>query len=104
METLKRILAGAVIVLCILGILVAALGVVAVWRINTPVAESLTQLLTSVDAILQIVETRLVSFNAILGDGIDLVQSVEKTIVETGETVKETNLSLVLIDATIGDE
>jgi hypothetical protein len=104
METLKRILAGAVIVLCILGILVAALGIVAVWRINTPVMESLTQLLTSVDAILQIVETGLVSFNALLGDGIDLVQSVEKTIVETGETVRETNLSLVVIDATIGDE
>jgi hypothetical protein len=104
METLKRILAGAVIVLCILGILVAALGVVAVWRINTPVTESLTKLLTSVDAILQIVETGLVSFNVILGDGIDLVQSVENTIVETGETVKETNLLLVLIDATIGDE
>lgn len=104
METLKRILAGAVIVLCILGILAAALGVVAVWRINTPVTESLTKLLTGVDAILQIVETGLVSFNAILGDGIDLVQSVENTIVETGETVKETNLLLVLIDATIGDE
>ena len=51
METHKRILAGAVIVLCILGVLVAALGVVAVWRINTPVTESLTKLLTSVDAI-----------------------------------------------------
>ena len=104
METLKRILAGAVIVLCILGILVAALGVVAVWRINTPVTESLTKLLTGVDAILQIVETGLVSFNTILGDGIDLVQSVENTIVDTGETVKETGLLLVLIDATIGDE
>ncbi len=104
METLKRILAGAVIVLCILGIIVAALGIVAVWRINTPVTESVTKLLTSVDAILQIIETGLVSFNALLGDGIDLVQSVEKTIVETGETVKETNLMLALITATIGDE
>ncbi len=104
METFKRILAGAVIALCILGIIVAALGIVAVWRINTPVMESVTKLLTSVDAILQIVETELVSFNALLGDGIDLVQSVEKTIVETGETVRETNLSLVVIDATIGDE
>ena len=104
METLKRILAGAVIVLCILGIIVAALGIVAVWRIITPVTESVTKLLTSVDAILQIIETGLVSFNALLGDGIDLVQSVEKTIVETGETVRETNLSLVVIDATLGDE
>ena len=104
METFKRILAGAVIALCILGIIVAALGIVAVWRINTPVMESVTKLLTSVDAILQIVETELVSFNALLGDGIDLVQSVEKTIVETGETVRETNLSLVVIDATLGDE
>ena len=104
METLKRILAGAVIVLCILGVLVAALGVVAVWRINTPVTESLAKLLTSVDAILQIVETGLVSFNTGLSNIIDLVQSTETTIVETGNTVKETSLLLVLIDATIGDE
>jgi outer membrane murein-binding lipoprotein Lpp len=77
METLKRILAGGVIVLCILGILVAALGIVAVWRINIPVMESLTQLLTSTDAILEIVESSL---------------------------VKETSVLLVLIDATIGEE
>ena len=104
METLKRILAGLVIFLCVLGILVAALGIVAVWRINTPATESLTKLLTSVDAILQIVETGLVSFNAGLSNIVDLVQSTETTIVETGTTVKETNLLLVLIDATIGDE
>ena len=104
METLKRILAGAVIVLCILGILVAALGIVVAWRINTPVTESLTQLLTSTDAILEIIESSLVSFNAGLSNIVDLVQSTETTIVEAGTTVKETSLLLVLIDATISEK
>jgi hypothetical protein len=35
---------------------------------------------------------------------VDLVQSLETTVVETGETVKETNLMLLAIDATIGDK
>ncbi|MFA9406422.1 MAG: hypothetical protein ACERKX_11475 [Anaerolineales bacterium] len=93
-----------VIVLCILGILVAAFGVVAAWRINTSLTESLTQLLASIDGILVVVETGLESFNAGISDMVDLVQSVEETIAETGETVKETNLMLLAIDATIGDK
>ena len=104
METLKRILAGAVIVLCIIGILVAAFGVVAIWRVNTPVTDNLTQLLTSIDGFLELVETGLVTFNIALSDVVDLVQSLETTVVETGETVKETNLMLLAIDATIGDK
>jgi hypothetical protein len=63
METLKRILAGAVIALCIIGILVAAFGVVAIWRVNTPLTENLTQLLTSIDGFLEVIETGLVTFN-----------------------------------------
>ena len=93
-----------VIVLCILGILVAAFGVVAAWRINTSLTESLTQLLTSIDGILVVVETGLESFNAGISDMVDLVQSVEETIVETGETIKETNMMLLAIDASIGDK
>ena len=104
METLKRILAGLVIFLCVLGILVAAFGVVAIWRVNTPVTDNLTQLLTSIDGFLELVETGLVTFNIALSDVVDLVQSLETTVVETGETVKETNLMLLAIDATIGDK
>ena len=104
METLKRILAGLVIFLCVLGILVAAFGVVAIWRVNTPLTDNLTQLLTSIDGFLELVETGLVTFNIALSDVVDLVQSLETTVVETGETVKETNLMLLAIDATIGDK
>ena len=104
METLKRILAGVVIVLCLLGILVAALGIVTAWRINTPLTESLTQLLTGIDGILEVVETGLITFNTALTDLVDLAQTIETTVVEAGVTVKETNLMLLVIDATIGDK
>ena len=103
MDVVKKILAGLVIAISIIGIGVCLVGIFYSWSLNTPVTNAIEGALTGVEKFLTITDEGLSTVSDGLGEAGTAVTTVEDAFVEAGEIINETNLAYELVDRTVGD-
>lgn len=103
METVKKILAGIVIAVSIIGIAICLTGIYFSWSFNTPVTEAIEGVLTGVERFLMVTDGGLGRLNEGLGEADAAVTIIEGAVVEAGDTINQTNIAFEILDATVGD-
>ena len=103
METVKKVLAGLVIAISIIGIAICLVGIFYSWSLNTPVTNAIEGALSGVEKFLTITDDALGVVANELGDAGTAVTTIEDAIVDAGETINETNIAFELVDRTVGD-
>ena len=103
MDTVKKILAGLVIAISVIGIGFCLVGIFYSWSLNTPVTNAIEGALTGVEKFLTITDEGLGRVQVGLGEADTAVVTVEDAFVEAGETINETNIAYELLDRTVGD-
>ena len=103
METVKKILAGVVIAVSIIGIAICLAGIYFSWSFNTPVTQAIEGVLTGVERFLMVTDEGLGRLNEGLGEAETAVSTIEDAVVDAGETINETNIAFEILDATVGD-
>jgi hypothetical protein len=86
MKTFKRILAILVIVLSVVGLLVCLAGVIGAWVVNTPLTNSLTEVLAAAENILATADQAMTNINANLDGVITVVDTINQKVSEAGES------------------
>ncbi len=104
MENFKRILAGIVIAVSILGIILCLSGIIGVWVINTPLTESFTGALADVEIVLDFSLDRLTRANTEMAGVQDILSNLEEKVTEAGENLTENSPTLTFLSNTVGTE
>jgi uncharacterized phage infection (PIP) family protein YhgE len=104
MSTLKRILAIAVIVLGVLGILVSLAGIFGTWVANDRVSTGFTYILDGVQSGLQVVDRSLDRINTTVEGARGNVQTITDAATQLETGIKESTPVLDLLSRTVGEE
>jgi methyl-accepting chemotaxis protein len=104
MSLFKRILAGVVMAVCVIVLVAAVAGIVAVWAINTPTTTALLNVLGAVDNGLVQVETGIGNFNERLGNTQQGLGELAAEIETMGDNVAENSIILTAVEARWGEE
>ncbi len=104
MVILKRILAGLVIFLSVLGLFLCLVGILAVWQINRSLTDSLTGLLSQTDTALIFTQGELADIDSTLIAVQGSVTSIDQTIRQAGDQLAENSPTMRVISNTIGVE
>ena len=103
METFKRILAVVVITLAVIGIVLCLVGIVTSWSMNTPITESLTDIMIGLEQFLTVSHEVLGEINSGLGEAQTAVDTIETATVDVGTAIAETDIVYELLAVTVGD-
>ena len=103
MDVVKKILAGIVIAISIIGVAICLAGIYFSWSFNTPVTEAIEGVLTGVEKFLMVTDEGLGRIHEGLGEADTAVNTIEGAVVDAGETINETNIAFEILDATVGD-
>lgn len=103
MHVLKTILAVAVVILAVGGVLLAGVGIYYSWALNTPVTQSLTEALAGAERLLTAADGALTRANGGLERAEAAVNTIEGAVTAAGETVVETDLAFLVLERTVGD-
>ncbi len=104
MDLLKRILAIAVIVISVVGILICTGAIIGSWAINTPITNAITQTLTGVERVLTTAETTLGHLDDRLGDIEADVVAFENEVFNASDTIIAEGVIPLVIQNTVGDK
>lgn len=104
MRTFKRVLAIVVIVLCVVGILAAAAGIVGVWRANGPVTQALVKTVSGLEAVVGGIGDGLERLTARLDAASGAVALIEDTVTVAGDTLAQSTPVLELLSRFFGDQ
>lgn len=103
METVKKVFAGLVVAISVIGIAVCLVGIIYSWSLNTPVTEAIERALTGVERFLTLTDDGLSRVQVGLGEADTAVTTVEDAVVQAGETINQTNIVFEIVDRTVGD-
>jgi len=104
METFKRVLAGLVIVVSILGLILCLSGIIGIWTVNTPLTDYLVKALVKAETVLAFSQDRLDLVVMELTSAQDLLTTIKETVSEAGKNLDENSPTLTFLSNTVGTE
>jgi uncharacterized phage infection (PIP) family protein YhgE len=103
-NTLKKVLAVLVIIICMVGEAACAGGILFSWSINTPITTAISDALTGLESFLQAADTGLERVATRLTEAQTAADTITETAQTAGETLSETSVVYELLARTVGDE
>jgi uncharacterized phage infection (PIP) family protein YhgE len=94
-----RIIAIAMIIAAIAGLVFSVGGIVAVWMVKEPLTTSLTNTLDLVGTTVEATSSALETANQTLANAADSITALESTISTTGQTISDTSPLLEMINS-----
>ncbi len=104
MRRFKRILAVLAVVLCVVGILLAAAAVIGVWRANGPLTDTLVKTVSGLEKVVEGIGAGVERLTTGLNAAEDAVLYVEDTVTVAGETLAKTSPVLDLLSKVISEQ
>lgn len=103
METVKKVLAGLVVAISVIGIAFCLVGIFYSWSLNTPVTQAIERALSGVEQFLTLTGEGMERVQVRLDEADTAVTTVEDAVVGAGETINQTNIAFEIVDRTVGD-
>ena len=103
MSQSKKIIAGAAVVLAVVGFIVCLIVALLSWTLNTSITRTLVQTAAAAERLLGTVDGGLTRMDAGLGEALSAVTTVEESVRSAGDTIVETDLAFLVLERTVGD-
>ena len=103
MQTFRRFLAGAAIVLAVAAIIGAIVGVYYAWALNTPVTESLTGVIGGTEQVLAVADGGLTRVASGLETARAATSTIEGAVMAAGDTILQSDIAFTVLERTVGD-
>lgn len=103
MKTIYRILSILIIIVCVVGILVSLAAIGLAWAYNTPVTETLTNILSEVQSRLNVVINLLDRTDQVATQVLDLISEVKSRVEEVQTNIAGSRPVIAILSALIGE-
>lgn len=103
MSESRKIIAGAAVVLSVIGVITCLIVILLSWTLNASITRSLVQAVTGAEHLLGVVEGGLTRVDGGLGEALSVVTTVDETVRSAGDTIVETDLAFLVLERTVGD-
>lgn len=104
MKTTRKVFAGLIIALSVLGLILSLLGVAGVWWVTGKISTSVIFLLNSVENSLTNIDAGLTSANTLTAEAINGLNAVDQKVSQMGTNVADNNLLLEAIQNNLSED
>jgi len=103
MKTVYRILSILIIIVCVVGILVSLAAIGLAWAYNTPVTETLTNILSEVQSRLSVMINLLDRTDQVATQVLDLVSEVKSRVEQVQTNIAGSRPVIAILSALVGE-